>query len=169
MRLDVRVGCLLLGACASALLPSCTLWGAGAGAVIDANTPGPYEFEPFQEREHPGSAAELPARYELKKGDWLQLKLANGSVVEGRYAGVRGPSARDPESYVLLDRDAETGADAAATPPHGSNAAPVPFAASEIREVGVDVGGHHWVAGMLIGLALDMAVSIWFLSKIDLQ
>jgi hypothetical protein len=169
VRLDVRLGSLLLGACASALLPRCTLWGAGAGAIIDGSTPGPYEFQPFQEREHPGSAAELPARYELKTGDSIQLKLANGSVVEGRYAGVRGPSARDPESYVLLDRDLETGPDAGPTPRSGANAPPVPFAASEIREVGVDVGGHVWVAGMLIGLALDVAFSVWFLSKIDLQ
>jgi hypothetical protein len=152
------MGTVLRAACTSALLQSCTLLGAGTGAIVDASTPGPYKFQPFPGH-GPSAGEEVSASYALEKGDFVKLKLANGSVVEGRYAGLTGPTAQDPESYLVLNLDLEY----RRARPNGQMAR---FVASDIREVGVEVSGHGWVYGLLIGLALDV-ILVRILSTAD--
>jgi hypothetical protein len=158
----MRIGCLLLAACWSALLSSCTLWGTIADALIDSDTPGPYEFHGFEGSEHPGAAAELPGRYALRKKDLIQLKLRNGNVIEGRYAGVAGPTAQDPQSYILLDRAELVAPSLREQRAEGRLDR---FAASDVREVGIEVTGHGWISGMLIGVVVDVVVCTLVLSS----
>ena len=144
-----RPRCLLLAAGVTALLPCCTLWGTAVGARIDVQTPGPYEFQPFQSASGSDPSTDLSGRYDLKKGDRLQLRLANGTTLTGRYAGVEAPSATQPESHLRLESEREHRRD---TPTVTS------IATSEIREIGVEVSGYGWAYGALAGLALDVAV-----------
>ena len=95
----------------------------------------------------------------MKKGDFVKLKLGNGRVAEGRYAGMTGPTAQDPESYVVLNLDLEY----RRARPNGRMAR---FVASDIREIGVEVRSYGWVYGLLIGLALDV-VLVGVLSTAD--
>lgn len=120
----------LLAACLLSL-PGCTLLGAGAGAGVDALTRGPYE-----ERS--------PKLLELERGDRVRLVTRAGRRVEGRYAGTIGPSARDPEIYLVIDGEQEL----------------EPVASSDVRAVGVEVMGKGWLYGGLAGLAVDVALVV---------
>jgi len=104
----------------------------------------------------PTDAGALSRRFAVNEGDFVRLVLRGGSVVDGRYRGVRGPTARDPETYLLIEPEAPTRlSDSLEAPQTKLAVTPVP--ASEISELGVEVIGHGWLIGMLVGLALDAA------------
>lgn len=146
--------------CVTVLLPSCTVIGIGGGLLVDADIPGPYQFQPFQCPSGSDPSATLSGRYALAKGDRIELKLANGNTLSGRYAGVVGPSATDPESHVLVESE----------PGHRRDPVSVTsVATSQIREVGVEVTGYGWAKGMLIGLVVDVAFIAWVSSTLDLN
>jgi hypothetical protein len=106
----------------------CTLVGGGIGAAVDAAVPGPYDTR-------------LPtAHLRIKPKDRVMVWLGNGNRLEGRYLGAFGPSARDPETYLIIDA--------------GSNAMLV--ATSDVKSLGVEVSGKGWLYGGLIGLAIDV-------------
>jgi hypothetical protein len=111
--------------------PGCTLLGAGAGAGVDALMRGPYE---------PRS----PKRLELERGDHVRLVTRAGRRVEGRYAGTIGPSAHDPEIYLVIDAEQEL----------------APVASSDVRSLGVEVTGKGWLYGGVLGLAVDVALVV---------
>lgn len=119
---------LVLGSAAS----GCTLVGAGAGASIDALTPGPYEDRG-------------PLRsVQLSRGQRVVVATRGKGRVQGRYAGVHGPTLRDPERYLLLEADDELTS--------------VPE--SEIEGVAVEVSGKGWLYGGLAGLAVDATLIV---------
>jgi hypothetical protein len=136
MRHSARIralGVLQLGlAIASLPLSGCTLVGAGVGAGIDAMIPGPYETHGPAERVY------------LEHGKSVDLGLRNGEHVRGRYVGTAGPTARDPETYLIVEVD-----DAVASVP-----------ASELRTLGVEVMGKGWIYGGVIGLAIDVTLVV---------
>ena len=70
------------------------------------------------------------------------LFMRDGQRYEGRYVGLHGPTARDPERYILLDRSDEVSS--------------VP--ASEVRRIAVDVGGKGWLYGAIAGGVVDTAL-----------
>jgi hypothetical protein len=110
-----------------AVLSGCTLLGAGIGAGIDSATPGPYEAR----------APAEPLRLRLR--DRVIVRSRNGARVAGRYLGVHGPTARDPEAYLLVD----TG--------HRIRS----LRTSDVCALSVEVTGKGWVYGALIGVAID--------------
>jgi len=118
-------------ACGLALvvLQGCTALGAGIGAGIDRSTPGPYE-------EH------APDRVALKQGDWVMLVTRSGARSEGRFAGTVGPTASDPETYLVIERrDGQ-----------------VRIPTSDLRSVGVDAPSNGWIVGASLGLAADVVI-----------
>jgi hypothetical protein len=117
---------------ASLPVGGCTLVGAGVGAGIDAMIPGPYE------------AREPAERVYLEHGKRVDLGLRNGVHVRGRYMGTHGPTAHDPETYLLVEAD--------------DTVASVP--ASELRVLGVEVLGKGWIYGGVIGLAIDVTLVV---------
>jgi hypothetical protein len=104
--------------------------GAGVGASVDALIPGPYQAQTCSLRPF--------------EGDEVLLLLRNGARVEGDYVRTEAPTARDPETYVVVDT--------------GDGEARVPE--SEIATFGLEVAGKGWLYGALIGLAVDVAVVI---------
>jgi hypothetical protein len=114
------------------LSTGCTLVGAGVGAAVDANVPGPYDTRP-------GSAY-----VRFKPKDRVMVWLGNGKRVEGRYLGVIGPTRSDPETYLIIDADSK----------------PELVRASEVKTLGVEVSGRGWLYGGLIGLAVDVTLVV---------
>jgi hypothetical protein len=114
-------------------LPSCTLLGLGTGATFDAVN-GPYYTEKTVQETRP-----------LVRGERVRATTSHGVRSEGRYAGIKAPTARDPESYLLL-RD--------------SNDGQVELRYSEVTRIGVEKPGRGWVYGTLIGLGLDVAAVV---------
>jgi hypothetical protein len=114
------------------LLSGCTLLGAGIGAGVDSALPGPYETAPPVRHRH--------IRYQ----DRVLVEQRDGRLTEGRYLGLRGSTATDPETYFLVEVD--------------DRVEHVPM--SDVRSVGVEVTGKGWLYGTLIGAAVDVAVVV---------
>ena len=110
----------------------CTLVGLGVGAAIDSALPGPYESR------SPGQLLQIKPR------DRAVFWLGNGRRVEGRYLGSFGPTARDPETYLIVDD---------ASPPSIVRS-------SDVRGVGVEITGKGWLYGGIIGLSIDASLAI---------
>lgn len=110
----------------------CTLVGAGVGAAVDAAIPGPYDTRPPEQH----------VRFAPKER--IMVWRANGTRVAGRYVGAFGPTARDPETYLIVDA--------------GERPAIIPV--SDVKALGVERSGKGWVYGVLIGLAIDVTLVV---------
>jgi hypothetical protein len=107
---------------------ACTLLGAGAGAVIDGLTPGPY--------------APAGAERTVHRDDHVTIALRDGRRIEGLYLGTLRPTATELETYLLLEKGDQVQA----------------VRASDVTEVGVEIAGKGWLYGALVGLAVDVLV-----------
>ncbi len=133
MRILTRSAALLLALSFS----GCTLLGAGVGAGIDAAVPGPYRELPD------GEGARVPR---LEKDQHVVIHRRSGAAIEGHYVTAHGPTARDSETYLVIDA--------------GERAAVVPL--SDVRSIAVEVSGRGWLYGTLAGAAVDVAVIVAF-------
>lgn len=111
----------------AASLAGCTLVGAGLGGAVDAAKPGRYQARPV-------SAAPV-----IEPGTRVIAQLRGGRRLEGKYQGLRGPTAVDPERYVLVAADERTES----------------AAVSEIARLDVDVGAGGWWRGAAVGAMVD--------------
>ncbi|HET9933047.1 MAG TPA: hypothetical protein VFQ35_20230 [Polyangiaceae bacterium] len=110
----------------------CTLVGAGVGAAVDAAIPGPYDTR----------APEQHVRFAPRER--IMVWRLNGTRVQGRYLGALGPSARNPETYLVIDAGEQ----------------PALIAVSDVRALGVERSGRGWVYGALIGLVIDVTLVV---------
>jgi hypothetical protein len=116
-----------------ACLPGCTLLGLGTGATVDALA-GPYYTEKPAREVRP-----------LELGERIRATTSRGVRVEGRYAGLRAPNPRDPETYLLVRESDDN---------------QVELRYSEVTRIGVEKPGRGWLYGTLIGLGLDVATVV---------
>jgi len=123
------VFCLVV-AVATFPLSGCTLVGAGIGAAIDQVVPGPYE------------ARDPVTPIRVEKGEQVDVGLRNGRYLKGRYLGARGPTARDPETYLEIE----------------ANGVVSEVPVSELGGIGVEVSGKGWLYGGIVGLVVDVVV-----------
>jgi hypothetical protein len=110
----------------------CTLVGAGVGAAVDAAIPGPYDTRPPEQH----------VRFAPRQR--IMVWRANGARVAGRYLGAVGPTAKDPETYLIIDA--------------GERPAVIPV--SDVKALGVERSADGWVYGSLIGLAIDVTLVV---------
>lgn len=126
---------MTMRACVAVLLclsTGCTFIGAGTGAIVDAQVPGPYDTRP------------VSAHVSFAPRDRVMVWRSNGERLEGRYLGAFGPTPRDPETYLIIDASPSV----------------VLVAASDIKALGIEQSGKGWLYGGLIGLAVDVTLVV---------
>jgi hypothetical protein len=144
----VLVVCLVVALSSS----GCTLLGAGIGGIVGAVA---YPSERVRPLPRPApNAAEFASRFDVSKGDELELEMREGQRVRGEYRGLLGPRATDPETYVLVDEDSHRWGEPSTRKVSSQPPRRVP--ASEILRVRIELHNYGWAVGALIGLPLDV-------------
>jgi hypothetical protein len=128
-----RLRCPLAALLAATCLPSCTFAGFMIGATIDAKTDPTYR--------------EIPPRTlrALRRGERIRVITSKGLHVDGRYYGVRAPTAHDLEAYLWFQAPDDS---------------MMKLRYSEVKAVGIEEGENGWVFGMLVGALFDVGIFV---------